>query len=151
MDPKVLFLLPGLATCPTSHAQASWHSLTPPAMPVYVWPERQELPEKDHPAHGEGSGESRMFVGVATNASGRVVVDSSASGSAFSNGTHALDQTTWLPIGLNVVTSRDDLDVEPFLPTTRPIATIQFKPDTTKHLSNPSTTRARRSYTRRRG
>jgi hypothetical protein len=68
MDPKILFLLTGLAACPASHTQPTLHSITPPSMPVYVWPERQERPEDADPAHGEGSDGSVMFVGINSNA-----------------------------------------------------------------------------------
>lgn len=89
-----------------------------------------------------------MFVGinsnVATNTSGRLIsVDSGASE------WHAVPHVAWLPSGLNLITTIGEL-VEPF-PPTLPKSTIQTGPDTKKHLANPSTIEARRSYTRRRG
>lgn len=149
MDTKVLLLLSGIAACPTPHTRATLHSLTPPAMPVHEWPVHQERPEKTAPPHGEGSGESVMFVGintnVATNVSGSVIsVDSGASGS------HSMPSATWLPNGLNLVTTINQL-ADPFPPAMLHETMILIGPDRTKHLTNPSTIKARRSYTRRRG
>jgi hypothetical protein len=149
MDPKVLLLLPGLAACPTMHTHATLHSLTNPATPVHEWPVRQEQPEKTDPPHGEGSGESVIFVGintnVATNTSGSVInVDSGASGS------HSMPSATWLPNGLDLITSINELS-DPFPPAMLPGTMIPIGPERTKHLTNPSTIKSRRSYTRRRG
>ena len=149
MDPKMLLLLPGLTVCQTWHGEATLHSLTA-AVPEYEWPVRQELPEKTDPPHGEGSGESVMFLGinsnVATNASGGLIsVDSGVSGSP------SIPSATWLPNGLNLVTTVRELDVEPVPLSPLPKGIIHIGPDTGSHLANPSTVQARRWYTRRRG
>jgi hypothetical protein len=148
MDPKMLSLLPGLAACQTWHREATLHSLTA-AVPVYEWPVRQELPEKTDPPHGEGSGESVMFVGntyVVTNGSGRLIsADSGASGSP------SIPSATWLPNGLNLVTTVSELDVEPVPLSPLPKGMIHIGPDTRSQFANPSAVQARRWYTRRRG
>jgi hypothetical protein len=145
---KVLALLPGLAAgCPASHVDAAWHSLTPPAAPVYEWPQHQELPvDPEHLPH-DGSGESGMFIGMVSNStvnvstySGAIIgVDSGASGS------HALPFVPWLTDGLNIVTDFSELG-DPFPPMPLPGFKIHIGPNTTKHLSNPSTVRTRRTH-----
>lgn len=67
MDPRLwrtLFVLPGLATCPVSHSQPTLHALVAPVAPAREWPEPSELPEPEHPAHGEGSGDFPTLVGI---------------------------------------------------------------------------------------
>ncbi len=147
MDPKVLFLLPGLVASPTKGNQAEWHAVAPLlAMPVYEWPVHPEQPEKTDPPHGEGSGESVMFTGINTNtftnASGRLItVDSGASGSQ-------IPYATWLPQGLNLVTDVSELGVEPMPPAALIHTANHIGP---KHFTGPSGIKVRRSYTRRRG
>jgi hypothetical protein len=150
MDPKLLLFLPGLATCPTLDAQPMLYiSIASPA-PTREWPELPDLPEGDHPAHGEGSSESPMYQGVGgyvnANTSNRIVVDSSASG----NYNSLSPQAVWLANRFPLVTSTRDLDVEPLLPAACLIKTFQVAPDTTKHLTNLSTLRTRRTYGRHR-
>lgn len=67
MDPRLLFLLPGLAACPASQAQPTLCPIVAQRSPVHRWPELAERPESEHPAHGEGSGESPTVVGVAAS------------------------------------------------------------------------------------
>jgi hypothetical protein len=148
MDPKMLLLLPGLASCTTLDGQPTLYISVAPLAPIRKRPELPELPERDHPAHGEGSSESPTYLGLGayTNTSGRVIVDSTASGSY----TSIAPQAMWLANRFPLIASTRDFDVEPSLPTPPPIKTFQVAPDTTKHLTNPSTLRARRSYGRRR-
>jgi hypothetical protein len=63
MDPKLLLLLPGLATCSAAPTRPTLHALKP-AVPIYQWPEHRSLPEDTEPPHGEGSGESPLYGGV---------------------------------------------------------------------------------------
>jgi hypothetical protein len=157
LDPKTLLLLPGLVGC---HQQPHCETLTvqvgPAATtptvqtwrglaPVYEWPERREPMEGgDHPAHGEGSDESPMFVGIVTNsnvASGQIItVDSGASASPYiHNG--------WLPRGLNLVTSAyefvlvDQISPSPL----RSHFPENNSPDTTRHRGNPSAIKIQRT------
>ena len=61
---RTLFVVP-LATCTVSHATPTMHSLVAPASePAHHWPQPSERPEPEHPAHGEGSGESATVVGI---------------------------------------------------------------------------------------
>ena len=147
MDPKVLCLLPGLIA-PQHHGSKmpTMHALTAPATPVYEWPERREPLEGDHPGHGEGSDESVMFVGINSNVSNTasVTVDSGASGVG------PYTSVGWLPRGLNLVTSFDQLVVGERVPTPLPFVTnLNVSPNATRHLNNPSTIQTRRSFTRR--
>lgn len=141
MDPKVLFLLPALATCPQSPARPTIHWLTPPALPIYHWPEHREWPEGDHPAHGDGSSESPIYLGLGayTNNSS-VSVDSGASGTLAST----TPETMWLPNRFPLIVSTRDFDVEPFSPPASPVTMVPSRPDTKKHLRNRSTHRAGR-------
>ena len=68
------------------------------------------------------------------------------------SGFQPYDSVAWLPNRLPLIVSPQDFQVvEPFvLPTPRKV-TIQISPDTTKHLSNPSTLHTQRAVTRRRG
>ena len=135
MNPKILCLLPGLvAPQYQSSKMPTVHALTAPAMPVYEWPERREPVEGDHPGHGEGSDESLMFVGINSTVSNTasVTVDSGASGVG------QYTSVGWLPKGLNLVMSSDQL-VGERVSTSLPSATnLDVSPHATSHLSNPS-------------
>jgi len=152
MDPKPLCILSGLLTCaspapaqrPHDQFVATYRSLAP-TVPVRDWPEDRERPERTDPAHGEGSGESVMYLGLGgytTNTAAHslmsVNVDSSASGAVSIYGPQM-----WLSNTFLSVTSPRDLYSERIpLPVAK---TIRVVPDTTKHLANPSTARMRRS------
>jgi hypothetical protein len=88
-----------------------------------------------------------MFVGIqstiSNTATGTVMADSGVSGF------QALPPVTWLPNGLNLITSTIEL-AQPFPPAMRTSVGVPMRLDTTKHLTNPSTIKERRSYTRRR-
>jgi hypothetical protein len=147
MNPKVLFLLPGLLAvqCPNSE-MPTMRALRARAVPTYEWPERRDLPEGDHPGHGEGSDESVMFVGINSNVSNTtsVTVDSGASGVG------PYTSLGWLPKDLNLVTSVDQLVGGERFPTSLPLATnLNVSHNTTSHLHNPSEIKLRRSFTRR--
>jgi hypothetical protein len=151
MDPKLLLLLPGLASCPMTDAQPTLYTSVASPAPVRRRGELPELPEKDHPADGEGSRESPIYLGIGayannTNTSSRVVVDSSASGHYTSSSPQAM----WLANRFPLITSTHDFDVESFVPTPLSTEMMKIAPDTMKHLTNPSTLRARRSFGRRR-
>ncbi len=145
MDPKVLCLLPGLVAPQLYGSKMpTMHALTAAATPIYEWPERREQLEGDHPGHGEGSDESVMFVGINGNVSNTasVTVDSSASGVG------PYTSVGWLPKGLNLVTSFDQLVVGERVPTPLPFATnLNVSPNATRHLNNPSMIQTRRSFT----
>jgi hypothetical protein len=150
MDPKVPFLLLGIAVSTKHDAKvATVDSLTPPASPIYEWPERREPIEGDHPAHGEGSDESPMFVGMTSNIAisntASVTVDSGASGYGPYGTAH------WLSNDLNLVTSVEELDAYPYTPPVPRSEFWNYEPDPTKHNRNRSTIKARRAFTRRRG
>ena len=110
-------------------------------MPPYEWPEHRDLPESEHPAHGEGSDESPMIVGLGgvytNNSSVRVTVDSGASG--MDTAAHA----TWLSHNSNLILSMGELlEVEPFPPAPPPITAVAFeRADTTRYRANPSSRR----------
>jgi len=153
MDPKLLLLLPGFAGCPASPAQPSLQAVAQAVVPVREWPERRDQPERTDPPHGEGSGESPMYGGMAayfpgaanvSNVSARVIVDSGASGI----GPYA--PAAWLPNRFPLIASTQDFEIKPFMPSSHPNVTMQIGPDTSKHLSNPSTIQTRRAFTRRR-
>jgi hypothetical protein len=132
------------ADCP-HEANATWSAVEDTGVPTYEWPESNERPEKTDPPHGEGSGDSVLFVGLHSNISNTantVIVDSSVSGF------EPLPPVTWLPNGLNLVTTALEL-VKPFPPATPNSVVTLIRPDTTKHLANSSTVKERRSYTRR--
>lgn len=140
MDPrllKTLFVLP-LAGCQVSPAQPTLHSLVAPAPPVREWPELPDLPEGDHPAHGEGSTESPMILGLGgyininvSNTSARgITVDSSASGSYVS-----VAPVAWLNNNFPLVASTQDL-VEPFPPATLPVASPLARTDSKGYVVN---------------
>lgn len=65
MDPRLVkaFLVLPLGACQTLPASAPQQARFVRTYPVERRPELPELPEDSHPAHGEGSGESWMFVG----------------------------------------------------------------------------------------
>lgn len=148
MDPKALLLLPGLVAPQRHDAKTpTMLSLTAPVTHVYEWPEREREPlEGDHPGHGDGSDESWMFVGINSNVSNTasVTVDSGASGIG------PYTSFGWLPKGLNLVASFDELEVVERVPAALPYATdLNVSPNASKHLTNPSTIQTRRSFTRR--
>lgn len=131
------------------HAQPTWHAPDRQATTI-TWPAENWWPEQregEHPSHEDPS---PMFRGLVsqTNTSGRVItVDSGASASGSNYVTYA----TWLPSGLNLFASSDDLGAEAFQSPTLPHATIHVvAPDSKKYLANPSTVLLRRSYDRRR-
>jgi hypothetical protein len=140
-----------LAGCAIQPALPMAHALRAPAgAPTISWPESQEHPEKTEPPHGEGSGESLMFGGLAayTNSTvsvsgATVMVDSGASGIL------PYASVAWLPNSFPLIVSPQDFQVvERFVAT--PQNTIQIAPNTTKHLSNPTTIHLQRAVTRRR-
>lgn len=149
MSSMVLLVSLGLAHCAAPHADcpqeahATWRAVKSPGAPTYEWPESTERPEKTDPPHGEDS-ESVMFVGLHSNVSNTasVMVDSGVSG------VQPLPPAMWLPNGLNIVTTALEL-VEPFPPEMPSSVETLIRSDTTKHLTNPSTIKQRRSYTRR--
>jgi hypothetical protein len=127
--------------------KATFRAATSTGVPVYVWPESKEQPEKTEPPHGEGSGESVLYIGIhsdlSTNSSNAsTIIDSGASG------VQPLPTAMWLPNDLNIVTTTCEL-TEPF-PVVLPTGVItRFCPDSTQHLTNPSMIKQRRAYTRR--
>jgi len=140
MDPrllKTLFILP-LAGCPASPAQPTLHSLVAPAPPVRQWPELPDVPEGDHPAHGEGSTESPMMLGLGgytninvSNTFARgVTVDSGASGSYAS-----VASTPWLNNNFPLVVSTEHL-VEPFPRVTLPVSFLHVRADSKGHAAS---------------
>lgn len=149
MNPKVLCLLPGLiAPQHQSSKIPTLRTLTAPAMPIHKWPERREPVEGDHPGHGEGSDESVMFVGInsagSNTTSVTVTLDSGASGAG------SYTSVGWLPKGLNLVMSLDQLSIGERIPRSSPLTTnLNVSPNATSHLNNPSTIKTRRSFTRR--
>jgi hypothetical protein len=149
MDPKVLFLVPGLvAGSHGDHARPSVRSLTPPTVPVYEWPEREDYPESDYPAHEDPSPMYRGMVYSNINVSNTtarfVTVDSSASAS----GVH-VPPSMWPENNLIIVDSVGALGVSERVRATP--RNLEPSPNASKHLCNPSTIRIRESITRRRG
>jgi hypothetical protein len=154
MNPKLLLLLP-LAACPTSPAQPTLHALRKAVVvPVHEWPERRDLPEKTEPPHGEGSGDSPMYGGLAAYGTASVNVFSNVSATATvyssASGVSPDAFTAWLPNRFPLILSIEDFHVEPFEPSSRPNVTMRIRSDTTKHLRYPSTIQTRRAFTRRR-
>jgi len=147
MNLKFVCLLPGLVA-PQHHGaeMPTMRALTAPAPPAYEWPERREPLEGEHPGHGEGSDESVMFVGINSNVANTasVTVGSGASGVG------PYTSVGWLPRGLNLITSFDQLVVRERVPTPLPFATnFNISPNAMRHLNNPSTIQTRRFFTRR--
>jgi hypothetical protein len=147
MDVKVFCLLPVLVVSQQHDSKMTIHALKAQAAPVNGWPERREPLEGDHPGHGEGSDESAMFVGIASNVSNTTAsarVDSGASGLS------PYTSVSWLPRGLNQLTSFDQLVMVEPVQTPWPFATnLDVSPNATRHLANPSTIKTRRSFARR--
>jgi hypothetical protein len=154
MDPrlfKTLFVLP-LAGCQVTPAQPTLHSFVAAAHPVPELPEPPDVPERDHPAHGEGATESPMYLGLGgytnlsvSNTFARgVTVDSGASGS-YASAASAL----WLSNNFPLAVSTRDL-VEPFPPTTLPIASPRVRPDSKGHVQNLAVRRVTGSTSGRR-
>jgi hypothetical protein len=152
---KAIIVSSALAACPSPQAQPMVHALRGPVVPVRDWPEPQDRPEKTEPPHGEGSGESPLYGGMAVystatinvNASGSFMADSGASG------IRPYASVAWLPNKLPLIVSTQDFQVvEPFVvaPTPEKV-TIQIGPDTKNHMSTPSMIRTRRWFTRRQG
>lgn len=115
------------------------------ATPPSEWPERREPMEEDHPAHGEGSDESPMYVGSVMNsnvASGQLItVDSGASANLPIH-------EGWLPKRLNLVASANELiPVERITPSSfkSPLAT-NLTPNTNRHRGNSSAEKIRRTF-----
>jgi hypothetical protein len=81
---KTIALSSALASCSIPQTQPTMHTLSVPIR--QEWPEH-ERPEKTEPPHGEGSGESPIYGGIAVYGNANisntasVVVDSGASGS----------------------------------------------------------------------
>ena len=90
-----------------------------------------------------------MFVGmtsnIATSNTARVTVDSGASGYA------PYGTAYWLSNDLNLVTSVEELDANPYTPPVPRSEFCNYEPDPTKHNSNRSTINTRRAFTLRRG
>jgi len=150
MDPKLLLLLPGLASCPMSDAQPTLYVSVASPAPIRKRLEPLDLPEGDHPAHGEGSSESPIYLGIGsfannTNASGRIIFDSGSSG----NYTSTAPQAMWLAGNFPLIMSTRDFETEPFAPPPA-VKTNQVVPDTTKQRTNLSAVRTRRSHRQRR-
>lgn len=153
MDPKVLLLLPGLAACHTGQPSQEYRSLTESTTTIN-WPDDLNLPERreqQHPAHEDPSPMYRGLVysniNVSNTAARSINIDSSVSASG-SNAWGAM----WPENNFILVSSVDELGVGGLLPPLLPSATARnVSPETTKHLSNPSTMNVHRSVTRRRG
>ena len=146
MDVKIFCLLPVLVAPQHHDSKMTMHALKAPAAPINGWPERREPLEGDHPGHGEGSDESVMFTGLnVSNTTASVSVDSGASGLS------PYISVGWLPRGSNLVASSDQLPVltEPVPMPLSFETSLNVSPNATKHLSNPSTIKTRRSFTRR--
>jgi hypothetical protein len=148
---QTIALSSALAGCPVQPTRPMLHALTAPVVPVQSWPVPKDWPEKTDPAHGEGSGESPMYVGLfgygtttASNVSAHVMVDSGASG------THPYTSVAWLPKSFNLVSSPVGLELVARVPSSLPFAAnnLNVSPNATKHMSNPSTIQTRRSFTR---
>jgi hypothetical protein len=157
MDPTViiqtLVISSALATCPATKSEKVAEAMRAPAAPVVEWPEPQERPEKGEPPHGEGSGESPIYGGLAvyggpavnvSNVSARLIVDSGASG--FS----PYASVAWLPNSFPLVVSIEDFEADFIAASARP-SSIQVDSYASTQPYNPSATKIRQAYTRRRG
>ena len=148
MDPKLLLLWPVLTACPTLPTSHVVRSMT--VTPIREWPEDREHSDKTDPPHGEESGESPLYGGLAVYgnvsnaASGSFISDSGASGTHNYNAVGG-----WLPNHFPLATSTRELDNEPYFPWSRPNLMIHVGPDSKKHRTNPSTKEVLRSNTRR--
>jgi hypothetical protein len=86
-----------------------------------------------------------MFVGISSNVSNvsaRVTIDSGASGIG------PYMSAGWLPKGLNLVTSFDELEIGERVPAPLPYATNLISPNASKHLTNRTTIQTRRAFSR---
>jgi hypothetical protein len=152
MDPKVLLLLPGLAGCHADQPSQTWRSLTGPATTIN-WPEDLNLPERrdsEHPAHEDPSPIYRGLVYSNLNVSNTAARTISLDSSASASGQH-IRASMWPENNLIMVSSVNDLEVAGRVPPSLPFASnLKVSPDTTRHLSNPSTIHVQRAFTRRR-
>lgn len=141
MNPKLLLLLPFLAGCSVSDVQPSMYISASSPDPIRKWPEQPELPEGDHPAHGEGSSESPIYLGIGsfannTNSSGRIIVDSGTSSAYASTSSQAM----WLAGNFPLIVSTRGFEAQPFAPKATQVAA-----NPTKDRTNPSMARTHRS------
>jgi len=148
MDPKVLLLLPGLtAGLHKDHVEPSVRSLTPPPVPIYEWPERQERSEQDHPAQEDPSPMYRGLVysniNVSNTAVRTITVDSTASASVH------VPRSLWPENNLSVVDSVDDLEVGARITPKSHFLNLAASLNASRNMANPSTIEIRRSITRR--
>jgi len=146
---KTVVFSSALAACPVSPARPMVYALI---APVRQERPEQERPERTEPPHGEGSGESPLYGGMAAYGTATTNTTNVSLYSSGASGIQPYDSVAWLPNRLPLIVSAQDFHVvEPFVPPTPHKVTIQISPDTTKHLSNPSTIHIQRAVTRRRG
>jgi hypothetical protein len=144
---KTIALSSALATCPLPQAQPTMHALS---VPVRQERSEHELPEKTEPPHGEGSGESPMFGGMAVYGNANVSNTASVMVHFGASGAQPYTSVARLPNRLPMIMSTHDFEIDLFAPPMPQRSTVQVAPHTTKHLNNPSTTRRQRAVTRQR-
>jgi hypothetical protein len=151
MDPRMLFLLPGLVAGGCK-GRDRVRSLPHQGVPVYEWPEHRETPEEQHAPHEDPSPTYRGMVYLGTNISNTAARTIGVDPGASAPSAH-FPGLMWPENNLVIVSSVDDLQTsERLKPTTCAGASgMVLSPNASKHLSNPSTTRVRESIARRRG
>jgi hypothetical protein len=158
MDPttiaQALVISSALASCPAAQPEQTVEAVRAPTVPVRAWPEPRELPEKTEPPHGEGSGESPIYGGLAvygtpsvnvSNVSAHVMVDSGASGTA------PYTSVAWLPNRFSLVVSTQEFEPDFVAPSAWLNYPFEATSSATERPYNSSMIHIRRAYTRRRG
>ena len=144
---KTLALSSALASCQLQHVRPVMHAL---AVPVHEHQEPVEKPEKTEPPHGEGSGESPMFSGMAAYGSANVSNTANVTVSSSGSGIDAYTSVAWLPNRFPLIGSSSEFVlIERFEPLPASQATIQIHTETKNHLGNPSARQIQRAVTRR--
>ena len=148
MDPrliKTVLVVAGIGACPVSSAQADLYRSVS-AVPVRSWPWRPEMPEGDHPGHGEGADDSPMYIGLGRYAN--INVTNTASGSvsvglvASEGPADVAQNAAWLDGNVKLITSTRDFEVKPFRPAS-PTTAVHVRPDAKRHLEYLSARRLR--------
>ena len=141
---KTIALTSALVSGPIQQGQPAMRALT---VPAHEHREPVERPEKTEPPHGEGSGESPMFGGMAVY--GNVSNTASVTVSYSASGTVAYTSDAWLPNRFPLIVSSNEFVIVEREPVPTFPATIQIRPETKKHMGNLSARQIQRAVTRR--
>ena len=144
---KTIALSSALASCSIPQTRPPMHVLS---VPVRQERREQEGPEKTEPPHGEGSGESPMFGGMAVYGNANISNTASVSVDSGASGTQPYTSVAWLPNRFPLIVSMQEFEVEPLVPRTPQKMVIQAAPNAARNLRNLSGMHIQRAVTRRR-